>query len=174
MATGPSKSDLLAVHAWAEELFARLLTKSEAARAYALSRGLTAASIEQFRLGYAPIERGWLVSEGRSRGYSTQLLEQAGLVSRPEDSPGTVRERFRGRLIFPIHDERGRAIGFGGRILPEVERAMAAQGKNVAKYLNSPETALFQKRKVLVRSRSRPGRLSRSRAGWPSSRAIPM
>ena len=149
VAAGPSKSELVAVQAWAEELFARLLTKSESARAYALGRGLTAASIEQFRLGYAPIERGWLMSEGRGRGYSTQLLEQAGLVSRPEDSPGTVRERFRGRLIFPIHDERGRAIGFGGRILPEVERAMAAQGKNVAKYLNSPETALFQKRKVL-------------------------
>ena len=149
VAAEPSKSELLAVQAWAEELFARLLTKSEAARAYALGRGLTAASINQFRLGYAPLERGWLVSEGRGRGYSPQLLEQAGLVSRPEDSPGAVRERFRGRLIFPIHDERGRAIGFGGRILPEVERSMALQGKNVAKYLNSPETALFQKRKVL-------------------------
>ncbi len=148
-AAGPSKSELLAVQTWAEELFARSLAKSEAARAYALGRGLTAASIEQFQLGYAPIERGWLVSEGRGRGYSAQLLEQAGLVSRPEDSPGTVRERFRGRLIFPIHDEQGRAIGFGGRILPEVERAMVSQGKNVAKYLNSPETALFQKRKVL-------------------------
>jgi DNA primase len=164
VAGGPSKSELLAVQAWAEELFARLLTKSEAARAYALGRGLTAASIEQFRLGYAPIERGWLVREGRSGGYSAQLLEQAGLVSRPEDSPGTVRERFRGRLIFPIHDERGRAIGFGGRILPEVERAMALQGKNVAKYLNSPETALFQKRKVLYAvDRARP---ACREAGW--------
>ena len=161
---GPSKSDLLAVQAWAEELFARLLAKSEAARAYALGRGLTAASVEQFRLGYSPIERGWLVSEGRSRGYSTRLLEQAGLVSRPEDSPGAVRERFRGRLIFPIHDERGRAIGFGGRILPEVERAMAAQGKNVAKYLNSPETALFQKRKVLYAADR--ARAACRAAGW--------
>ena len=161
---GPSKFDLLAVQAWAEELFARLLAKSEAARAYALGRGLTAASIEQFRLGYSPIERGWLASEGRSRGYSTQLLEQAGLVSRPEDSPGTVRERFRGRLIFPIHDERGRAIGFGGRILPEVERAMASQGKNVAKYLNSPETALFQKRKVLYAADR--ARAACREAGW--------
>ena len=161
---GPSKSDLLAVQAWAEELFVRLLAKSEAARAYALGRGLTAASIELFRLGYAPIERGWLASEGRSRGYSTQLLEQAGLVSRPEDSPGTVRERFRGRLIFPIHDERGRAIGFGGRILPEVERAMASQGKNVAKYLNSPETALFQKRKVLYAADR--ARAACREAGW--------
>jgi len=152
------------VQTWAEELFVRLLAKSEAARAYALGRGLTAASIEQFRLGYAPVERGWLVSEGRGRGYSTQLLEQAGLVSRPEDSPGTVRERFRGRLIFPIHDERGRAIGFGGRILPEVERSMTSQGKNVAKYLNSPETALFQKRKVLYAADR--ARAACREAGW--------
>ena len=125
---------------------------------------MTAASIEQFRLGYAPMERGWLLTEGRSRGYSTELLEQAGLVSRPEDSPGSVRERFRGRLIFPIHDERGRAIGFGGRILPEVERSMAAQGKNVAKYLNSPETALFQKRKVLYAADR--ARTACREAGW--------
>ena len=163
-AAGPSKSDLLAVQAWAEEFFVRLLAKSEAARTYALGRGLTAASIEQFRLGYAPLERGWLVTEGRSHGYSAQLLEQAGLVSRPEDSAGTLRERFRGRLIFPIHDERGRAIGFGGRILPEVERSMTAQGKNVAKYLNSPETALFQKRKVLYAADR--ARAACREAGW--------
>jgi DNA primase len=148
-AAGPSKSELIAVLSWAEELFARLLARSEAARAYALGRGLTAASIERFQLGYSHLQRGWLLGEGRGHGYSAELLEQAGLVSRSEDSPGTVRERFRGRLIFPIHDERGRTIGFGGRILPEIERAMVGQGKNVAKYLNSPETALFQKRKVL-------------------------
>jgi DNA primase len=163
-AAGPSKSDLLAVHAWAEELFVRSLSKSDGARAYALGRGLTPASLEQFRIGHAPIERGWLVSQGRSRGFSTQLLEQAGLVSRPEDSAGAVRERFRGRLIFPIHDERGRTIGFGGRILPDVERAMAAQGKNVAKYLNSPETVLFQKRKVLYAADR--ARAACREAGW--------
>ncbi len=162
--TGPSKSDLLVVQTWAEELFARLLARSDTARSYALGRGLTAESIEQFRLGYAPVERGWLLTEGRSRGYSVQLLEQAGLVSRPEDSTGAVRERFRGRLIFPIHDERGRAIGFGGRILPEVERSMLAQGKNVAKYLNSPETALFQKRKVLYAADR--ARAACREAGW--------
>ena len=72
--------------------------------------------------------------------------KQAGLVSQSAESPGVWRERFRGRLIFPIHDDRGRTLGFGGRILPEVERAMAAQGRHVAKYLNSPETALFHKR----------------------------
>ena len=161
---GPSKSDLLAVHAWAEEMFIKALARSDQARAYVEGRGLSSASVERFRLGYAPIERGWMVLEGRKHGFSVQVLEQAGLISRPEDSPGAVRERFRGRLIFPIHDERGRTIGFGGRILPDVERAMSAQGKHVAKYLNSPETVLFQKRKILyaadlARSASR-------EAGW--------
>jgi DNA primase len=163
-ATGPSKSDLIAVQSWAEGLFARALTKSDQARAYLAGRGLTAESIERFRLGYAEMERGWLQIEARTQEYSPALLEQAGLVSRPEDSPGTVRERFRGRLIFPIHDERGRPIGFGGRILPEMERAMSAQGKNVAKYLNSPETALFQKRKILYAADL--ARAACREAGW--------
>ena len=163
-AEGPSKSELLAVHDWAEGLFARMLIKTQAAKAYALGRGLTTESIEKFRLGYAPMERGWLLTEGRGRGYSVELLEQAGLVSRPEDLTGSVRERFRGRLIFPIHDERGRPIGFGGRILPEVERTMALQGKNVAKYLNSPETALFQKRRVLYAADR--ARTACREAGW--------
>lgn len=161
---GPAKSDLMAVQAWAEELFVRALARSEPARAYLAARGISPASAERFRLGYAEEERGWLQSEGRRRGYSPALLEQAGLVTRSEEFPGTVRERFRGRLIFPIHDERGRAIGFGGRILPEVERAWTAQGKNVAKYLNSPETALFQKRKILYAADL--ARAAGREAGW--------
>jgi DNA primase len=145
---GPSRSDLLAVHAWAEQAFRKALPASEQATAYVERRGL-APGVERFRLGYAPPERGWLLSAARKHGFSSELLEESGLVSRAEDSTGLVRERFRGRLIFPIHDEQGRAIGFGGRILPEFEREMVARGKNVAKYLNSPETALFQKRRVL-------------------------
>jgi DNA primase len=161
---GPLKSDLLAVLAWAEQAFRKALVKSDQAIAYVRGRGLTPASIERFRLGHAPAEAGWLPAEGRKQGFSTELLEQAGLVSRPEDSSGLIRERFRGRLIFPIHDERGRTIGFGGRILPEVERALAARGKNVAKYLNSPETTLFQKRKVLYAADL--ARAASREAGW--------
>src|SRR5437764_2104193 len=125
---GPSKTDLLAVLAWAEQAFRRALRESQPAQAYVQGRGLTAASIEQFHLGYAPQERGWLLAEARRQGFPTKLLEQAGLVARSEEFPEQTHERFRGRLIFPIYDERGRPIGFGGRILPEVERAMAAQG----------------------------------------------
>jgi DNA primase len=161
---GASKSELLAAHAWAEGAFAEALTQSKAAAAYVESRGLNAESVARFHLGYAPGERGWLVSKGRRAGFPSDVLERAGLVSRPADNPGVLRERFRGRLMFPIHDTRGRTIGFGGRVLPEVEQLLAASGKRVAKYLNSPETPLFQKRRVLYA-----GDLARNaarEAGW--------
>ncbi len=146
---GASKSELLAACAWAESAFASALKLSEQARDYLGSRGINDESLAKFRLGYAPGERGWLASRGKRAGFPVDVLERAGLLSQPADSPGVVRERFRGRLMFPIHDSRGRAVGFGGRVLPEVERLLAASGKNVAKYLNSPETPLFQKRKIL-------------------------
>jgi DNA primase len=77
------------------------------------------------------------------------VLEQAGLVTRRPEAPRVVRDRFRGRLIFPIHDLAGRPVGFGGRILPEFEAKWAEAGHRVAKYLNTPETPLFQKRRML-------------------------
>ncbi len=75
-----------------------------------------------------------------------------------------MRERFRGRLIFPIHDDRGRAVGFGGRILPEAQRAIEAQGRGVAKYLNTPETTLFHKRTLLYAADL--ARTVSRQAGW--------
>ncbi|MFO0952487.1 MAG: DNA primase [Isosphaeraceae bacterium] len=161
---GASKTELLAACAWAEGVYREALKGSNPARSYVEGRGISPASVERFRLGYAPGERGWLVSRARRAGFSADLLERAGLVSRPDEVTGSVRERFRGRLIFPIHDPRSRAVGFGGRVLPEVEQYLAASGKRVAKYLNSPETALFQKRRVLYA-----GDLARSaarEAGW--------
>jgi DNA primase len=145
---GVSKSELLAVLSWAEGVFAEALTRSEPARGYVVGRGINDSSVARFRLGYAPGERGWLTSRAKRAGFPLEVLERSGLVSRPEDVP-VVRERFRGRLMFPIHDARGRTVGFGGRVLPEVERHFAAAGKRVAKYLNSPETLVFQKRRLL-------------------------
>jgi DNA primase len=161
---GPSKAELLAVNGWAEAAFAEALGRSEVARAYAAARGVSGDSAAQFRLGYAPGERGWLVARAKKAGFPVELLERAGLVSRPAEAPGTVRERFRGRLMFPIHDPRGRAIGFGGRVLPEVEAVFAAAGKRVAKYLNGPETPLFQKRRVLYAADL--ARAAAREAGW--------
>jgi DNA primase len=162
--SGPTKSDLAAVLGWAEDFFASCLKSADEARAYLEKRGLSAASVERHRLGFAPEERGALAAAARRRGFGVDLLEQAGLVSRPEDAPGVVRERFRGRLIFPIHDERGRTVGFGGRILPEAERLASSMGNRVAKYLNSPETALFQKRRILYAADL--ARAAGREAGW--------
>lgn len=160
---GPSKSDLFEVNAWAEEVFAAALGESAEALAYLEGRGLTRASVERFRLGYAPEARGWLLGLARRKGYSPELLEQAGLVVRAEGT-GPARERFRGRLLFPIHNGQGRTVGFGGRILPRVERAMAEQGLHVAKYLNTPETTLFQKRTLLYGADL--ARAAARKAGW--------
>ena len=146
--SGPSKSDLLAVMAWAEAEFAAALRNSGEARDYLESRGIAAEMIERFRLGFAPDSRDWLSGRARRPGFGLPALEAAGLVARAEDS-NLTRDRFRGRLIFPIHDSRGRAIAFGGRILPEIEKKLAESGRGIAKYLNSPETVLFQKRRNL-------------------------
>jgi DNA primase len=148
-ARGPSKTDLFEVNAWAEEVFAKALFDSTEVKAYLEQRGLTLQSAMRFRLGYAPDDRGWLIGQARRKLYRLELLEQAGLISQPADAPGLWRERFRGRLIFPIHDDRGRTLGFGGRILPEVERKLAAHGKSLAKYINSPETLVFHKRNLV-------------------------
>jgi DNA primase len=161
---GPSKIDLFKVNAWAEEVFVKALSQSNEVIDYLETRGLNGESTARFRLGHAPAERGWFLAQAKRKRFSMELLEEAGLISQFADSPGIWRERFRGRLIFPIHDEQGRTLGFGGRILPEIERMMAAQGKHVAKYLNSPETALFHKRTVLYAADL--ARNAARQAGW--------
>jgi len=147
--TGPSKSDLLAATAWAQRQFAAALDQSAQARDYAGTRGISAESLGRFGLGYAPDTRDWLSQRARRDGFSAAVLERAGLIARGVEAPSLTRDRFRGRLIFPIRDLRGRPIAFGGRILPGPEQALAAAGHRAAKYLNSPETALFLKRRNL-------------------------
>lgn len=147
-ASGPSKGELFEVTSWAEATFADALTEASEGRSYLLARGISADSMARFRLGYAPETRDWLTIAARRAGIAPALLERVGLIARSEDKP-IPHERFRGRVIFPIHDTRGRVLGFGGRILPSIERTLADSGRRVAKYLNSPETPLFQKRRVL-------------------------
>ena len=149
---GPSKTELLAVCEWAEGVFASELQRSDDALAYAYGRGISDESISRFRLGFAPDSRDWLTLRGRKASFRVEVLESAGLVKRKEEGSNLFRDRFRGRLIFPIHDSRGRTIAFGGRILPENEKRLIEAGLGVAKYLNSPETPLFRKRKTLYAS----------------------
>jgi DNA primase len=160
---GPSRAELLEVSGWAESAFAAALARSDEARAYVASRGISAESVARFRLGYAPESRDWLSGQARQAGFRLAALERAGLIARDPQTRVT-RERFRGRLMFPIHDLRGRPIGFGGRILPESEKKWAEAGKGVAKYLNSPETTLFQKRRQLYAADL--ARAEARREGW--------
>lgn len=110
------------------------------ARDYLEKRGVTAESIKVFRLGAAPEAWDDTVNWARSRGFDPALCEQAGLTLRKAET-GHVYDRFRGRLIFPICDEQGRVIAFSGRVLQGDEKT--------AKYVNSPETPIFTKGRVL-------------------------
>src|SRR5947209_15776220 len=84
---GPSKTDLFAVNAWAEAEFVAALAQSVEARAYVERRGLAAEMVARFRLGYAPLTRDWLAARARRKGFTVEMLEAAGLVSRsPENS----------------------------------------------------------------------------------------
>ena len=109
------------------------------ARAYLRERGLTSATQQAFRLGYAPDSRNALKEFLASKGIEKAQIEACGLVVHGDDVPVSF-DRFRDRIMFPIPDSRGRIIAFGGRALsPDVP----------AKYLNSPETELFHKGRVL-------------------------
>ncbi|MFO1056337.1 MAG: DNA primase [Dongiaceae bacterium] len=105
---------------------------------YLRRRGLADGTIARFRLGFAPDNRGALKAALIDAGFPEPLLLEAGLLGRPEGG-GQSYDRFRGRVMFPITDRRGRVIAFGGRTM----------GDGQPKYLNSPETPVFHKGRVL-------------------------
>ncbi len=111
-----------------------------AALEYALGRGMPKSTLTTFGIGYAPDSWTALVDFLRRKGYTDQELRDSGLVTVSKKN-GNLFDRFRDRLMFPIIDIRGNVIGFGGRIMKKDD--------NAAKYLNSPETLIFNKRKNL-------------------------
>ena len=129
---------------FAKDFFREQLTNTEEGRAIALTyfreRGLSDPIIEKFQLGYSP--SGWDALSGHAirKGYTPEQLENAGLSIRREGKE-TLFDRFRERVIFPIHNVSGKVIAFGGRILKTDKKA--------AKYINSPETAVYHKSEVL-------------------------
>ncbi|MGB0907100.1 MAG: DNA primase [Maricaulaceae bacterium] len=112
------------------------------AREYLKGRGLTKTAAERFGIGFAPDSFSALRDELVQKGADVNVLVEAGLLIRPDDTNKDPWDRFRNRIMFPIHDPRGRLVAFGGR-------AMEKDAK--AKYLNSPETPLFHKGSVLYR-----------------------
>ncbi|WP_424934085.1 DNA primase [Amaricoccus macauensis] len=105
------------------------------ARTYLEGRDLSPAAIERFEIGFAPEGRTVLIEHLRGKGFSMERIVEAGLAGKPRDG-GSPYDRFRGRIMFPIRDTRGRAIAFGAR---------AIRPGQEPKYLNSPETPLFDK-----------------------------
>ena len=108
---------------------------------YARDRGMTQSTLTKFGIGYAPDSWTDLVDALRQKGYTDQELRDSGLLTVSRKN-GNLFDRFRDRLMFPIIDVRGNVIGFGGRIMNNTD-------KSAAKYLNSPETLIFNKRKNL-------------------------
>lgn len=110
----------------------------EKARLYLGERRLSKATVERFGLGWAPADGSSLMNELKAKGWSCDLALKAGLVTEREG--GRVADTFRGRIMFPITNQAGDTVAFGGRVLdPE----------GIPKYLNSPETVLFSKRRTL-------------------------
>ncbi len=138
--TGPDpREPLYSAVAAAADWFARQLRETQeaqVARDYLTTRHLDPETVQPLGLGYAPRSKAFLDAM-KGLGVRDEVLLEAGLLARRED--GTLAPRFRGRLLFPIHDVRARVVGFGGRILGEGE----------PKYLNSPDTPIFHKGKLL-------------------------
>jgi DNA primase len=142
--SGPGSQDeldeLYQAHALALRVFRQVLGTEEgrAARQELARRGVSDATVQEYRLGAAPDAWDRLITAARREGIRPSALERSGLTIRRESGTGSY-DRFRGRLMFPIETITSKVVGFGGRILGEGE----------PKYLNSPETPLFRKRKLL-------------------------
>ncbi len=142
-ATADVRESMYLVSEFAAKYFQDVLLNTEEGKAigysYFKERGFTGDTIKKFGLGYSP--EGWeaFSKEALGKGYKLEFLESTGLTIVRED--GRMADRFRGRVMFPIHSMSGRVLGFGGRIL--------TNDKKVAKYLNSPESDIYHKSKVL-------------------------
>jgi DNA primase len=137
------KDQLLQIHEQITQRWQTALASDPAgqvARDYLAKRGVSQQAIQLFRLGFAPDAWDDTVNWAKSKHFEPALMEQAGLILKKEGSDHYY-DRFRGRLIFPICDEQGRVIGFSGRVLSGDEKT--------AKYVNSPESAIFTKGRVM-------------------------
>ena len=137
------RDSLLALNEYSSKFFVDKLANSSegrnVGRSYFLERGFTDATIEKFQLGYAPQQSDLFARKALEDGYKEKYLVESGLSIKRES--GGYYDRFSGRVIFPIHSLSGNVLGFGGRIL--------TSEKNKAKYLNSPESAVYHKSQTL-------------------------
>ncbi|MGO2103087.1 MAG: DNA primase [Psychroflexus halocasei] len=136
------KESMFAVSAFARDFFVKQLFKTDEGKSVGLSyfkeRGFTNETIKKFELGYSPENWTALTDRAQKEKYQLDYLLSTGLTKKSGDR---TYDAFRGRVIFPIHSMSGRVLGFGGRILD--------QSKKTAKYLNSPESEIYHKSKIL-------------------------
>jgi len=133
---------LYLIHQFAATTYKDNITELQEGRAIGMSyfkeRGFTIDTIKKFELGYSPEDRNYLAGKALSKGYKKDLLLKSGIILEKGDY---LNDRFAARVMFPIHNLSGRVIGFGGRTLKK--------DKTVPKYVNSPETDIYHKSKVL-------------------------
>ena len=138
-----ARESMLIVSGFAQKVFSHNLTETEEGKAVGLSyfkeRGFTDKTIKKFELGYCRKTRDSFTQQALSKGYKEKYLIESGLTIKREDN--SYFDRFSERVMFPIHNLMGRVIAFGGRTL--------RTDKNIAKYLNSPESEIYHKSKVL-------------------------
>ncbi len=136
------RESLLIITGWAQKYFTNILQNTPEGQsvgmAYFRERGFHDDIIRKFQLGYSPEQKNALTNEALKEGYKLDYLVKTGLTIQKDDYKV---DRFRGRIIFPIHGLTGNVIGFGGRILRSDDK--------MAKYLNSPESDIYQKSRIL-------------------------
>ena len=133
------RESMLILNSWASNYFQQLLHEHPEGRSvglrYFAERGLREETIRKFQLGYSLDQRDALFRTATAAGYKQPYLEKTGLVIPYEN--GRVNDRFRGRVIFPVHTLSGKVVAFGGRVL--------RKGEKTAKYVNSPESEIYHK-----------------------------
>ncbi|KAA3604534.1 MAG: DNA primase [Planctomycetota bacterium] len=128
----------------ARKFYEQALADQAQAQAYLQSRSLTAESIRSFGVGWAPASPGWLLQKLAAEGLRAEALVEAGLAYQAEGD-SRFRDRFWDRVVFPVADSAGRTVGFGGRYLP----GSKGEARGMGKYVNSPESSFFPKRRLL-------------------------
>ena len=132
------RESMLIVNEYAQTFFSRMLYEHEegqsAALPYFRERGVREDIIKKFQLGYSPEQKDALVKAAATKGFNPDYLDRTGLIVKGENY---MADRFRGRIIFPVHTLSGKVIAFGGRILKKDEK--------LAKYINSPESSIYHK-----------------------------
>ena len=132
------RESLFIINSYALSYFEEIYSKNDRIKKYLIDRGLSESTIQNFSLGYSNDSQNEFYRSASNKGYSDNFLEETGLVLSTADKK---IDRFRGRIIFPIKSIAGRIVGFGGRIVDST--------KKIAKYINSPESKIYNKSKTL-------------------------